>query len=396
MLPKDTRRVLATLYLMRFFQNAALAVVPPLLPRLSRSLGLSPTQAGGVIGAFGIMRLLTALPLGFYLSRVSRASRLVFAGVGLSFVGTVLIGLAWAYPLVLVGRALVGFGHGMTYLSAQVLFLAFCPPSHMARVFNIAEAVGVGSLVVHGLIGGIVGDRWGWRAAFAYAAASVVVAGGVLVLGTRRLGRRMGEGVPREETPEPSAPPARPGGRAMVYAMILVTAFTLAVAWSGVLTTLIPLYGGNRLRLTSSEIGAVLSAAYLVDIALLFPAGRMMDRYSRTVLLVPALVILMAGVLLLPHTGSFWTYLAVSMFFITGLATWHVPSVLIADLRLGSRQGVALGLVRVVSDVAVSLAPVAIGYLVESAGYGAAAWGVTLLLGGNLAFAGFALARRRP
>lgn len=395
MLPKDNRRLLAALLLMRFFQNAALAVVPPLLPRMSKSLGLSPTQAGGVIGAHGAIRFLTALPLGLYLSRVSRARRLVFAGVGLSLVGTVLIGIAWAYPWVLVGRALVGFGHGMTYLAAQVLFLALCPKDHVARLFNISEAVGVGSLVVHGFIGGVVGDRWGWRSAFAFAATSVVVSGIVLVLGAREFARTMAGDAVLGKARDGSVVERPPAGRRIIYTLMLVTAFTLAVAWSGVLTTLIPLYGGNALLLTSSQIGAVLSAAFLLDIVLLLPAGRMMDRYSRTVLLIPALVILIAGALLLPHAGSFWTYLAVSLFFVSGLSTWHVPSTLIADLHLGSRQGFALGLVRVVGDVAVSLAPVAVGFLVERWGYGAAAGGVSLVLAGNILVAGVAMVRRR-
>lgn len=395
MLSRERRRVLLEILLVRFFQNAALAVVPPLLPRLSGALGLSPTEAGGVIGAFGAVRLLAELPLGLYLTRVSRASRMVLASVGFTLAGTVLFGVAWSYSLLLVGRALVGIGNGMSLLATQVLFLSLCPQSHVARLFNVSEAVGVGSVVVHGFLGGVIADRWGWRAAFVWAGASVAASGIAAVSGIQAVRRGMpGDGVMEEAMGRPASRP-RPFKHGTVYGMVLLTALTLSVAWSGVLTTLIPLYGGNVLRLGSGQIATVLSAAYLLDIALLFPAGRIMDRHSRTILLVPALVILIMGVLLLPQTGTFWTYLGVSMFFASGLVTWHVPETLIADLRLGSRQGFMLALVRVVSDVAFFVAPVMVGYLVEHGGYVAAARAVALFVVGNLLLAMFDVVRRR-
>lgn len=394
MLPKAVRRLVTALLLMEFFKNAALAVVPPLLAHLSASIGLSSTQAGGLIGVFGISRLVITLPLGLYLSRVSRASRVVWAGLALSFAGTVLFGVAWGYPWLLLGRALVGMGHGMTYLATLVLILHFCPRSHVGRVINIWEAVSVASLVVHAFLGGLVGDQWGWRAAFIWAAASVALSGGLLALGPWRVMGATARDAVLGVTPDRSISEFVPAGRGILYALVGVTTFTLSVCWTGVLTTLIPLYGGAALGLGPSQIGAVLSVAYLVDIVLLFPAGRAMDRHSRTILLLPALLVLMVGVLLLPHTGSFLAYLAVSAFFAAGFVIWNVPSTLIADLHLGSRQGFVLGVVRFVADSATFIGPVGLGYLVERAGYDAAAWSVGLLVGGNLLFAVLGRVRR--
>lgn len=395
MLSADARRLVTALLLMKFFQNAALAVVPPLLAHLSGALALSPTQVGSVVGAFGISRLLIGLPLGLYLSRVSRAVRLVWIGLALTLAGTVLFGAASAYVWLLVGRTLVGIGHGTVYLACLVLILHVCPHSHVGRVINIWEAVGVASLVVHAFLGGLVADYWSWRAAFAWAAASVAVSGVMLALGMRGTsGAVQGEVIREERTDSPGAGPG-PAGRGSVYALVLMTTFTLSVCWTGILTTLIPLYGGTVLKLRASQIGAVLAVAYLVDIALLFPAGRVMDRSSRTVLVAPALVILIVGVLLLPHVGSLLTYLGVAAFFATGLVIWNVPSALVADLRLGPRQGFVLGLVRVAGDVATFLAPVVLGYLVERGGYQAASWSVAGLVAGNLLLALVERGRRR-
>jgi len=394
-LPRDGRRILTALLVMKFFQNAALAVVPPLLVRVSDSFGLSPTQAGGVIGAFGISRLVVILPLGLYLSQISRASGMVLGGVGFSFAGTVLYGAAQGYPWLLLGRAFMGIGNGMTYLAGLQLIFSLGPRSHVARLVNIWEAVGVGSLVVHTVAGGIIGDRWGWRAAFVWAATSVLISGIVFLLGCPALKTpKLWEGS-FDAGVDGTAQVSGSTSRGTLYTLILMTAFTLGVCWTGVLTTLIPLYGGKILGLRPSQIGGALSAAYLLDVLLLFPAGRVMDRHARTILLVPSLGILMVGGLLLPHTSSFWSYLAVAAFFATGLAIWNVPTILVADLRLGPRQGFLLSIVRFVGDVANALAPVALGFLIERAGYRVAAWAFALLLSGNLFIAASDLVRRR-
>lgn len=375
------------LLLMRFFQNAALAVVPPILPRLSESMALSPTQAGAVVGAFGVVRLLTLLPLGLYLARVERAWLMVLAGVGLSLVGTVLMGLANGFSALVLGRAAIGLGHGMTYLSGQFLFVTFCPRSHVARLLNVSEAVALAALIIHGIVAGIIGDRIGWRAALAWAAMSVAVS--ALVVMPARKGMASGGWTAPLAAPEGGGSGRRIPAVAQpqVYALALVTAFTLSVAWTGILTTFIPLYGGGVLRLTSGQIAAVLSAAYLLDIAMLFPAGRLMDRRSRTVLLLPALGVLTVGVLLLPRATEFWTLLAASLFFVTGLVTWHVPATLVADVSSGSRQGLLLGAVRFMGDLALLVAPVLVGYLVQHHGYGSAALAASLFFGVNFLFA---------
>lgn len=380
---------------MKFFLNAALAVVPPLIARLADSFGLSPTQAGTLIGLYGASRLVVIPPLGLYLTQASRAIGVVLVGILVSFIGTVLFGAGWGYTWLLAGRALVGIGHGMVYLAGLSLILSLCRKSQVARMTNIWEAVGVGSFLVHGIAGGVIGDRWGWQAAFVWAAASVVVSGIVLFFGVGAFKRESLRDVLVEERSDRPSPSFRGLQRGTVYTLIFCTTFTLSVCWTGVLITLIPLYGGSSLGLNSSQIGTVLAAAYLLYIILLFPAGRAMDRRPRTILLVPAWVILMLGVLLLPQTESYWSYLLVSAFFTAGFVIWNVPSTLVADLRLGPQQGFVLGLVRFVGDAGNFLAPVSLGYLVERAGNGAAAGAVALMLIGNLFLAVFDLARRR-
>lgn len=379
-----TQRLLITLFAVKFFQNAALAVIPPVLVRVSDTLGLSAIQAGGVIAAFGVSRLLLIVPVGVILNRASRARLMLTGGSGFVLAGTIWFGLATQYSALLAGRALVGIGNGMTHLAGLVVMLAWCPRAYVARVFNLWEAVGIASYAVHAFIGGLIGERWGWRMALLWAAAFAAAAGITLLCGIRGVhtppawaayGRRA----------EPTINPSRP--MSSHYILILLTSFTLSVCWTGVMTTLIPLYGGTVLGFGPRDIGLVLSVAFLLDMLLLFPAGYMMDQRQRTMPIFLALGALLVAGLLLPHTRSFGSFLTVTVVFAAGFSVWSLPSALVADLCLGRHQGLALGLVRGSGDVANVLAPLALGFLVQQWGYDEAMWAVGVLLVVNLLIA---------
>jgi MFS family permease len=309
------------------------------------------------------------------------------AGCGLVFVGTIVFAEATTYTVLLLGRALVGAGNGMTYLSGLVLILALSSKTHVARLFSLWEAVGIASLVVHTAVGGMIVDRWGWRVALWCGAVVAAVSIAALSLGVRRWPPAGPSPPARTSPPRALASEMAGRSRASRYALILITSFTLSTCWTGMLTVLLPLYGGNVLGLTATQIGGVLSAAYLVDVILLLPAGYLMDRCGRTVLLLPALAAFLVASLLLSRVWSFGWYSAVAVLFASGFAIWNLPSTLVADLRLGTQAGFVLSLVRFVGDAANIVSPVAVGFLVHAWGYQVAAWGVAALVGLNLVFA---------
>jgi MFS family permease len=137
--------------------------------------------------------------------------------------------------------------------------------------------------------------------------------------------------------------------------------------------TLLPLYGGRGLGLGADVLGRVLSVAYLVQAALLVPIGWAADVLGRLRVLVPGFVVMLAGVLLVPHTGGPLDFGAGATLLVLGISAWMVPPVLLAERLPGGFRGPAAGLYRFVSDLAYVLAPGAVGWLIGRGGFGLAA-----------------------
>jgi predicted MFS family arabinose efflux permease len=365
----------------RVLLNAPLTILPPILPSVSGALQLSSAQAAALIGVVGVARVITVASLGLYLTRIARAYPVLWADVAVSVAGTAWFGLATGYTGLLAGRLLIGVGHGMIHFATLFLILQLSPPDRLGRRANLLEAVAVGSNLLHVLLAGAIAARFGWRAALLWAVLGTLVASVVLW----RLGSPSAP-VGKAAVTAPvtgggacGRPPRRPVPTG-THALVGLLTVTLAICWTGVLSTLVPLYGGERLELTAAQIGAVLAGAYLVDVCLLGPAGRPSDARSRTILVVPALGLLLLGTLLIPSSRSLGTYLTATALFSAGLVIWNVPAVLVTDLVPVESRGRVLGVLQALSDATGFVASLLIGYLLGRVGYRAASWGVASVL----------------
>ena len=157
-------------------------VVPPIVPDLKSAMGLSDTQLGWLVPAFMIMYTLAAPVFGAWGDRGSR-TRPIAIGIFLWSLATVLSGLARSYPQLLAGRALVGIGEA-AYVAIAPALLADCfPADRRGRVYSVLNmAIPVGSALGY-VLGGLIGQHFGWRAAFLVAGApGMLLAAAVLWL----------------------------------------------------------------------------------------------------------------------------------------------------------------------------------------------------------------------
>jgi MFS family permease len=155
--------------------------------------------------------------------------------------------------------------------------------------------------------------------------------------------------------------------------VIYLATFSLAVAWAGGIATFLPLYGGRGLGLDPERLGRVLSVAYVVEAVLLVPIGWAADVLGRVRLLVPGFAVMMAGVLLVPHTRGVVTFGVGATLLVLGITVWMVPPVLLAERLPGGFRGPAAGLYRFVADLGYVAAPGAIGWLIGRGGFTLAA-----------------------
>ena len=140
-------------------------VVAPLTTDLHREMGLSDTQIGWLLPVFILMYMVAAPLFGAWGDRGSRP-RPIALGIGIWSIATILSGLAHGYPHLLAARAVVGIGEAALVAIAPALLADLFPPDGRARIYALFNmAIPVGAALGY-VVGGQVGEHFGWRAAF--------------------------------------------------------------------------------------------------------------------------------------------------------------------------------------------------------------------------------------
>ena len=150
------------------------------LPLILAGLAISDT-AGGLLQSAFIVTYSLACPVAGWLGDRQPRMRLAAAGVLVWSVATIASGLAPTYALLLVVRAVIGIGEA-SYAVVTPSLLSDCyPPERRSRALGVFyAAIPIGTALGY-VVGGLVGETWGWRAAFFVAGAPGAVLAFVLL-----------------------------------------------------------------------------------------------------------------------------------------------------------------------------------------------------------------------
>ena len=169
--------VLTTINLLNYLDRY---LVPPLVPELERSMGISHGQAGWLWPAFMVVYMIAAPIFGAWGDRGSR-TRPIAIGIAVWSVATVLSGLARNYPQLFASRALVGIGEAAYAAIAPALLADYFPASTRGRVYAVLNmALPVGAALGY-VLGGLIGHHFGWRSAFFLCGAPGLLLAAVMV-----------------------------------------------------------------------------------------------------------------------------------------------------------------------------------------------------------------------
>jgi MFS family permease len=166
-----------------------------------RDLGLTDAQTSLPLSAFVVVYMIASPVFGGLADKVSR-KKLIAVGVVIWSLATAAAAFAWDFWSLLAARALVGIGEAAYATIAPALLADFFPPERRNRIFTIFYvATPVGSALGF-LIGGLLGEHFGWRAAFlACGLPGVLVAASALFVREPPPGHLDGELDQRVEAP---------------------------------------------------------------------------------------------------------------------------------------------------------------------------------------------------
>jgi predicted MFS family arabinose efflux permease len=162
---KYARRILALIFCLSLFNYIDRQALYAVFPLIKADLRLSDAKLGFLASSFMLVYMCFAPFVGYFGDRVRRP---LIIGVSAIFwsVSTVFSGLARSYGQLLVTRSAVGVGEA-GYGTVSPSFLAeWFPVEKRARVMaTYALAIPAGSAIGY-LLGGTLGQHFGWRNAF--------------------------------------------------------------------------------------------------------------------------------------------------------------------------------------------------------------------------------------
>lgn len=368
----ELRRLLVPLYLPWAMATLGAGMLLPVLPVYLEQSGLSLSLVGLVTAAAGVGAALGGLPASSYAERRG-ADRLLGAALILSAVSIAALGMSTAVIVLVVLRVAFGLGLSGVTQSRQLLVARTVTVGLRGRINSFVGGMNRFTFVVGPILGGWIYDRWGADATFA--TAGIITATGIVSLV-----------LPGGRDDHPVSTPA---DRVRVRSSLWRHRRALFVASFGPLLVssarqgrhvVVPLIG-DELELDAAAIGLLVAVGTAADF-LLFPvSGWLMDRRGRLASMIPAFSLLALGLVILAvaETVAVAVVAGVVMGVGNGLSAGTMLT-LSTDMAPASEPGPFIAGFHTLSGIGTIAGPLAVGWVADAVGLGAAAAVLAALL----------------
>jgi MFS family permease len=360
------RRLLFPIYIPTLLSSISLQALLVLLPLYVLEQSAGAPFAAVLIGLRGVGMILFDIPVGILLARLGDKPVLL-GGLAAMTVSTAMFALSASPWLMSVAAVLSGIGFTAWMIGRQSYITDCSAIDERGR----AIAVMAGTMRLGGLIGPAVGavvaEMFGFEFAFVVLAAAAGGAAFLVMVFTSNIRPEKQPGIAHlsriKDIASSNSRALATGGFAATGLQLMRSARML----------LIPLFG-HFLGLNITTIGLIISLSALIDAALFYPVGVIMDRYGRKWASVPCLVLFALSLALMPLTQGYYSLLGVALLagFANGLGTGSMLT-LGSDLAPVEARKEFLGIWRLIGDLGHAGGPLMIGALIKLVTLGAAA-----------------------
>lgn len=318
------------------------AAVPMIVVRAGE-LGASIAVAGFLTALLAIGKILADLPAGAIAARMGDR-RAMIAASAVAIVAAGMAGFAGSVAVFAAGLLLLGMTDAVYQLARQSYLTAMVHPLRRARAMSTLGGVHRIGLFLGPFAAAAIAPLTGARGGFWIAAATSISAA-VVVLTAPNL--------PGETT-------AGRGPRASMWAVLrehhrayatLGVAIVGIGAVRGARQTALPLWT-DYLGYDAATTALIFGISGAIDMAMFYPAGRVMDAYGRLWVAIPSMAIMGAAMLLLPLASSLGTIamVAIVLGFGNGIGS-GILMTLGADTAPAQARSQFLGIWRLFADV---------------------------------------------
>ena len=394
-------RVVAIVCAAQVFVQIGAFYWPALLPGMMHRWSLTNSEAGWITSAFYATYMVSVPVLVTLTDRID-AKRIYLIGVGCTVIAHLLFGLlADGFWSALALRGLAGIGWAGTYMTGLKLLADQVDAKMMSRaVTGHAASIGISGALSY-LLGDLIAQHFGWRAAFASAGVTAAVAWISVALA-----------VPGRP---PLTKPVGPSSGLFDFRPVLRnrSAFAYSLAYCVHTLEMNALRGWGVaflafVAVSTGEKGELLSPTVVVTLlgllgTLMSVAGNEASiRFGRRRLIAAAMLLSIVVGAAIGFVGSTGYWLAVVLLVLYGMIIWLDSSSLTAGAAGAAdpaRRGATLAVHSTLGYAGGFVGPLAIGWTLDLAGgmsrmaWGSAFAAVAMLMA--LAFVAFTILRPR-
>ncbi len=334
------------------------------LPLYADSFGVSYRLISLAVAAAAIGTLVTDVPAGALLEKIGLRPAMLI-GSSLVAVSTLALAFTEQFPQVVAFRIVAGIGTALWGLSRHAYIAETIPIAQRGK--TISTFGGINRIGTFGgpVIGGLVAELTGLRGSFVLASC--------LGLGAFAISALLLQPAPR-----PHGRLAHGVRWALVRRLLHtnrrdLSAAAIAQSLAQMIRAgrvfIVPLYGVDQLGLDPGQVGLIMSVGSILDVAMFFPAGVLMDRFGRKVAAVPSFATMAIGIGLIPLANDFSGLLGATA--IIGLGNGIGSGTMMtlgADLAPPGATGEFLGLWRLIGDAGGMGGPLAVGFVASAVG----------------------------
>lgn len=380
--PLSFRQTFTSVYLPTTIYESGIGAVTPVIPLTAMALGANTSQAALTVALLGLGQVVGDIPAGHVAARIGDRKAMLYGTV---VTLTVLVVCALARHWLILAAAVFCLGavNALFVLARQAYLTEVTPPLRRSRALSMLGGMQrVGALVgpflggaLMALVGAHLSPRLGlmdgdWLPAAYLLAIALAIATGVVVWL-----------VPDVEIPGRVPPKQTSATRILKTNWRLFATLGLAFVLVGAVrqtrAVVLPLWAEEQ-GMTASQISYIFGISGLLDVALFYPGGRLMDKRGRMWVAIPSMVVLGASLLLLPVARSFYSLALVAL--VMGLGNGLGSGMMMtigADLAPPKVRAQFLSICRMLGDGGGALGPLVIAQAVAL--FGALTVGVEIM-----------------
>lgn len=363
------RELLIALSVQVALVHMGIGLVSPILPLYAKSFGVSLTLVGLVITVYGLAMLLLDLPAGRLVDRYGRRVFLI-GGALLIALSALANGLATEFWHLVLFRLLQGAGSALLNTAAMVSIADMTQVNNRGRILSFYQGSRLFGAGLGPAVGGFLAQYFDLRAPFFFFSAVVFLAAlwsfwripetSTAVKEAAQLQQRASFFSFRE---------VKALFRNPNFLLIALVTVMMHLLQGGIRSTVLPLFGNQRLGLNAGQLGLAFSLLVAMDFVAIFAAGRLSDRWGRKAVIIPGFLLVALSLVLFALSTNYGFFLMVAVLFGVGRGiAGPAPAAYVADITEGRSYGTSFGLYRTFGSFGLLVGPILGGWVGDLGG----------------------------